>query len=233
VCEIELQAGEDVLDVALGDAVRWHAEKMESGPPQARVPHLIVKPTDFDVSTNLVITTTRRVYHLGLISTKEETPFYHRSARFHYPHELVAQWKTVAARAADEQRSERAEVVERGLTLRPDELNFGYEVSGDKTLWRPSQVFDDGTRVYLRKPASMSVPEAPALFVLSANGEKALVNHRLRGTYYVVDRLFERAVLVLGVGRHQERVEIARLGAEEEKPHRSHRSRRPGGRPGR
>ena len=47
------------------------------------------------------------------------------------------------------------------------------------------------------------------------------MNYRLRGAYYVVDRLFERAVLVLGVGRHQERVEIARLGAEEEKPHRS------------
>ena len=32
VCDIELEAGEEVLDVALGDTERWIASKMESGP---------------------------------------------------------------------------------------------------------------------------------------------------------------------------------------------------------
>jgi type IV secretory pathway VirB9-like protein len=36
-----------------------------------------------------------------------------------------------------------------------------------------------------------------------------MVNYRLRGNYYVVDRLFERALLVSGVGREQDRVTIA------------------------
>ena len=100
-----------------------------------------------------------------------------------------------------------------GPTVRPEDLYFGYEVSGDRTPWRPVQVFDDGTHVYLQMPASMRATEAPALFVESPEGERALVNYRVRGRYYVVDKLFARAALVLGVGSGEERVTIERRRA--------------------
>jgi len=61
----------------------------------------------------------------------------------------------------------------------------------------------------------MRVTEAPALFVRTRDGENALVNCRVRGTTYVVDRLFERAVLVVGTGGAQEKVEIVRLARDE------------------
>ena len=38
-----------------------------------------------------------------------------------------------------------------------------------------------------------------------------IANYRVRGRYYVVDRLFAKAVLALGVGRNQQRVTITRL----------------------
>jgi type IV secretion system protein VirB9 len=60
-------------------------------------------------------------------------------------------------------------------------------------------------------PASMRVTEAPALFVETASGDRSLVNYRLRGRYYIVDKLFTSAVLVLGVGSHEEQVTIRRL----------------------
>ena len=211
VCEIALQAGEEILDVALGDAARWHAEKLESGPAEARVPHVVVKPTEAGLATNLVVGTSRRVYHVALVSTDDETDTYARRARFYYPHDLVARWKSERDRARERAEVDQREVVARGPRLDPEALNFGYEVNGDRTTWRPIQVFDDGVRVYLRMPDAMRVTEAPALFVRTRDGEKALVNYRVRGTTYVVDRLFERAVLVVGTGRKQEKVEIVRL----------------------
>jgi len=39
-----------------------------------------------------------------------------------------------------------------------------------------------------------------------------MVNYRVEGDYYVVDRLFKQAVLVSGVGREQDRVTIAYAG---------------------
>jgi type IV secretion system protein VirB9 len=74
-------------------------------------------------------------------------------------------------------------------------------------------VFDDGTHVYIQMPEAMRVTEAPALLVQTRAGDAALVNYRLRPPYYVVDRLFETAVLILGVGDRQERVTIRRMAS--------------------
>jgi len=36
-----------------------------------------------------------------------------------------------------------------------------------------------------------------------------MVNYRVKGNYYVVDRLFSDAILIAGVGRNQDRVTIS------------------------
>ena len=60
-----------------------------------------------------------------------------------------------------------------------------------------------------RIPARLDQGEAPALFVIGRDGKSQLVNYRMSGAYYVVDRLFARAALRLGEKR-QEVVKIAR-----------------------
>jgi type IV secretion system protein TrbG len=75
---------------------------------------------------------------------------------------------------------------------------------------RPVRVFDDGQHVYIQMPATVQASEAPALLVQTRGGESVLVNYRVRLPYYVVDRLFETAILVVGVGRQQDRVTIRR-----------------------
>jgi type IV secretory pathway VirB9-like protein len=40
-----------------------------------------------------------------------------------------------------------------------------------------------------------------------------MVNYRVKGNYYVVDRLITDAILVSGVGRDRERVTISYAGA--------------------
>ena len=83
-----------------------------------------------------------------------------------------------------------------GLSV--DALKFRYEIDGDSPHWRPLRAFDDGRKVYIQFPARIDQGEAPPLFVVSSEGETQLVNYRVKGRYYVVDRLFARAELRLG-----------------------------------
>ena len=207
VCDVQLEPGERVIDVAVGDSDRWLTSKLESGAERARVAHVVVKPTEFNVSTNLVITTDRRVYHLGLVAAAGENGGYFRSVRFYYPADAIQRWESASAAASNRE----GDIVAALPSVSPDALHFGYRVSGGPAAWRPTQVFDDGTRVFIRMPDAMGANEAPALFVQSEGEDNALVNYRVRSGYYVVDRLFERAVLALGVGRRQQRVVITRL----------------------
>jgi type IV secretion system protein VirB9 len=73
-------------------------------------------------------------------------------------------------------------------------------------------VFDDGRQVFIQMPASISASELPPLFVLSSAGEAELVNYRVRGNYYIVDRLFGAAELRHGT-RPQTVVRILKVSA--------------------
>ena len=66
--DIQLQPGETITDVALGDTERWMATPAASGDPRNAVPHLAVKPQVPGIETNLTIYTTKHIYHLLLRS---------------------------------------------------------------------------------------------------------------------------------------------------------------------
>src|SRR5262249_10942327 len=69
LCDIELEAGEEVLDVGAADTVRWQFQPLREGPADKRVTHILVKPQDaIAMETGIVIGTTRRVYRIKLKS---------------------------------------------------------------------------------------------------------------------------------------------------------------------
>ena len=74
--------------------------------------------------------------------------------------------------------------------------------------------FDDGAKTYIQFPPGRLTSEAPPLFVLGADGDAQVMNYRVKGDYYVVDRLFDRAELRLGEAPQQivriVRAEVAR-----------------------
>ena len=90
-------------------------------------------------------------------------------------------------------------------------LRFRYEITGDDPPWRPVRVFDDQRKVYIQFPSGLVQGEAPPLFVVGQDGDAELVNYRVRGTYYIVDRLFAAAELRLGE-KPQQIVRISRVG---------------------
>jgi P-type conjugative transfer protein TrbG len=200
VSDIALQAGEALIAVAAGDTVRWVIGETASGAGQARRTHILVKPSAPGLSTNLVITTDRRVYHLELRSNAGSAM---RAVSWSYPQdELLALRSAVEAAAA-------AAPVAGGIAV--EALNFRYRIDGDEPAWRPLRAFDDGRQVFIEFPAALATGEAPPLFVLGPKGGAELVNYRVRGRYYVVDRLFPAAELRLGEKR-QQIVRITRSG---------------------
>lgn len=51
---------------------------------------------------------------------------------------------------------------------------------------------------------------APVLVVLGADGKDEMTNYRVQQQTYVVDRLFDRAQLILGAGKKAQKVMISR-----------------------
>ena len=155
--------------------------------------HILVKPMAAKLSTNAVITTTKRTYYLDLKSFADT---YMAAVSWRYPHDAIKQlMKSKPAKA----RLTRTSRKTAGLQLNRDKLRFDYVIKGDSPNWRPSRVFDDGNKVYIQFPKDLAVSEAPPLFITSKKGKKAkLVNYRVNGEYYVVDRLFDFAELRLG-----------------------------------
>lgn len=205
VTDIALQAGEALVAVASGDTVRWVIGDTTSGTGTDKRTHVLVKPFATGLTTNLVITTDRRSYHLALTSTGGAAM---TGLSWTYPQDALIALK----RGADD----AAYAVPVASRLDVDRLRFDYTISGDKPSWRPLRAFDDGRQTFIEFPASLAVGEAPPLFLVARKGEAQLVNYRLRGRYYVVDRLFDAAELRLGT-KHQDIVRIDRAGAKRER----------------
>ena len=200
ITDIALQPGEALGAVAAGDTVRWIIGDTASGAGQTRRSHVLVKPSIVGLSTNLVITTDRHVYHLSLTSTARTAL---TALSWTYPQDqLIALQKRAEA-------IEAAAPVASGLAI--DQLHFGYAVTGDKPDWRPVRAVDDGRQTFIEFPAQIATGVAPPLFVVGASGVAELVNYRMRGHFYVVDRLFDVAELRFGLKR-QQIVRITRLG---------------------
>jgi type IV secretory pathway VirB9-like protein len=73
ICDVELQPGETIKGVDIGDSARWVVNVTAAGEPPNVTEHLILKPTDVGLTTSMVITTNRRVYHLLLRSHRTQT----------------------------------------------------------------------------------------------------------------------------------------------------------------
>ncbi len=175
VSAILLEPGEAVTAIAAGDTTRWmvtEAETESASEPRAVV---LVKPLASGVRTNIIIITDRRTYTIEARAAAGEA----------YAAEIAWSYAETSAPAA----------------AAIDQLNFGYRirtVRGRAPQWAPARVFDDGARTFVEFAPGVAVREMPPLFVMTEEGAE-LANYRVSGQRIIVDRLFERAELRLGV----------------------------------
>ena len=225
VTDVALEPGEAITSVSTGDNLRWSVEAVVSGEGGSSQPHLIIKPFDRGLVTSVVVTTTRRSYHLTLRSTDQQ---YMHAVTFTYPGEPQKQ----APAPAPEQKPK----VNVALTQEVDppptpEKKLAHKTSGDlprggkvrldppgrpqftqdpdsyrisgNPRWRPINVYNDGRKTYVVMTEEMTRTEAPAMLVLRRNNylfgyDKVLANYRVQHKSYIVDTVFDRAILVSG-----------------------------------
>lgn len=210
ITDIQLEVGEELKSIQAGDTARWNFSTDVSGKGKNEVVHIIVKPLDLGLDTNLLIFTDRRTYNLKLVSKKYAwTPIVNFTYNASLQSSLI-NYKKYQRKRADSYKKQNS--FEKSPQSRVDinNLNFNYEIEGDAE-WKPLRVYNDGIKTFIQMPKDMSVQEAPALVVIDSSSNKNLVNYRLKEDKYIVDKLFDSAILILGVGSDQESIMIYRV----------------------
>lgn len=204
VTDIALEPGENIKEVQIGDTVRWMISPAISGSGKSEISHVIIKPTEKGLETTLAIYTDRRSYHINLKSTQKK---YFPLVSFAYKKQLSAQWSAYKKQKRDQTNASKFATGD-GVT-NIDNLNFNYKIKGS-TRWRPVRVYNNGRKTYIEMPSYIKSMEVPALVVLDRHNKKQLVNYRYKNGKFIVDKIFDNAALIMGVGRDQSKVIISR-----------------------
>lgn len=209
VTVISLEPGEKFTNITSGDPNRWTYSAAVSGAGANAQQNILVKPKPSDtaslnMATNMVITTDKRIYTIRLVCAPNTSSA--KIVSFWYPEEMVDAVNNAALKKAEDN------TVVSSTNINLKNVNFNYNVSSGGLLtpnpsWMPQRVFDDGTHTYIQFPEGMTSRDMPALFIVNGDN-KELVNYRSKPPYFVVDKLFKKAILVLGVGHDQKQVTL-------------------------
>lgn len=198
ITDLVLQPGEALVGtgaIAAGDTARWVIGDTTSGAGEERRVHVLVKPTLSGLATNLIVNTDRRTYHVELRASART---WLSQVGWRYPARPVAPVLVAAPPA----------IVPPVLPVR---INLAYRIKGDRPVWRPRRVFDDGSRTYVEFGPRADLAELPPLYLTGPDGKAAeLVNYHVEERRLVLDRLFYRAELRLGIKRRAQRVVLVR-----------------------
>ena len=201
VTTLSLGAGEVLVAKAAGDTVRWQIGEAVSGEGASLRTHVLLKPLERGLETNLVLTTNRRVYLIDLRSGAADA----YNAAVAWDDEILA---PVVGESAPSEPAASPDVA-----LPEGELDARYRIEAGRRRprWTPTSVFNDGLRTFITFPPELQTDEAPVLFVIAPDGQAQIVNYRQAGGLFVIDRIFDRAELRLG-DRRPQIVRIVRQG---------------------
>lgn len=171
---IEFGTAERIENISIGDSLAWQVT------PNKKADLLFLKPIDRLPSTNMTVVTNLRRYNFELIavpaSTRRAQTY---DVKFLYPNQEL-----------DVARTATTEVAVSDATP-PEGWNFAYSYAGSKANV-PARVFDDGKYTYFQWTDGVAIP---AVFAVGADSKESLVNHVVRGRYFVVEQVNAQFVL--------------------------------------
>ena len=193
VTDIQLEAGEVVKGVALGDSFSWDCETGVTG-------HIFIRPKYDDVVTSGTVVTDRRTYQLMLRSTEADVGKWYQRVTWGYPGTSMLQpIATTAAPQASGVGPTASDPLTRGVDV--EQLNFDYRISGNAPF-KPVQVIDNGTFTWIRMPAN--IQDWPAVFWVTPDNRYAALDPVVDGKYLKVTKVMHKFLLKIG----KEEVEI-------------------------
>ena len=175
---IEFGVDEQIENVSIGDSLGWQVT------PNRRATLLFLKPLTLDATTNMTVVTSQRRYAFALSADEvrhSDDPALIYTLRFAYP-------------PAPEVVPEPVAEPEPPPPPEPVQLNFNYSFSGSRST-APARVFDDGVFTYFQFAPEA---DAPAIFVVGADGQEELANAQARNGSIVIDRIARTFILRYG-----------------------------------
>jgi type IV secretion system protein VirB9 len=184
--------GEQVENVALGDAALWQAT------PNKRANLLFLKPATRNGRTNMMVVTDRRRYAFELVARDDAACRAGRvtyELQFAYPAEPAPPPALAAGPPEAAAPGPATPVAPPDATLPPPGVrNTAYTFTGSVANV-PARVFDDGHSIYLRWADGVAVP---AIYTLGPGKTETVVNYVVKGDYVVVDGVTRALVLRRG-----------------------------------
>jgi|SaaInlStandDraft_7_1057024.scaffolds.fasta_scaffold46784_2 type IV secretion system protein TrbG len=176
VTMLSLEPGEELVAPPQGgDTVRWQINTIDFEEDGLIQQNIIIKPNQDGLKNNMVLTTTHgRTYLLELVSLKNS---YMLSVAWSYP-----------------KKAEKSIEINKVVYG-----NYKLKSCKGKPGWQPEFVHDDGEKTYIHFPQKINQLELPALFLETSEEKLQLVNYRYANNTMIIDRLFNKAELRLGI----------------------------------
>ena len=241
ICDIAMEPGEFIDTVSIGDAARWVLNPARVGEGDNVTDHILIKPEEAGLVTNLFVATNRRSYMMKLISTERDSMgqigFLYGNSRAVGAMTNVAQGTFAAQPSAQGlapstdsdmpilPRPEGAPAPGQIITVDPTpvgtdviakDLNFEYTLTGDRVPWKPIRVYDDGTKTYIDfNKVRVQARELPVFLINDTDNVGGMINYRYVSgqSRMIIDGLFDKGTLMLGKGRKAVKVHIYRDAA--------------------
>lgn len=210
LCTIQLIPGESVMDMAIGDSVRWTVKSALAGDR----PIIVVKPTQFGIKTNLTITTNQgRVYYLNLSASKSDyvpmVSFYDPDAIIFGSNQkdneiqtLKTQLKIQEAELSNKhQNAETRRMPGSSSERLTSDLDFNWSCTpsnGTSKSLQPTNIFSSGGHIYVKYPNKVN-PDLTTIF--TGEEESSIVtNYRISDGYYIIDGNYDNLQFLVNEG---------------------------------
>jgi len=216
LCVINLMRGDRIVNIAIGDSVRWLAQAIHAGGQDS----VVLKPVEAGLTTNLMIAADSphgkgHLYYLTLVS---DSAGYIPMVGFYNPNSpqrgssspsLASPPPVAAPVPAAPPVANPGAIRQRVARMNPTQIDFGYVCHPDGHFWQgsqrrraraflPERVFAYKGHTYVQMPPGIGYHDLPAIFGLE--GKTYLLNSRFKNGYYIVDSLPMELRLIDGVG---------------------------------
>ncbi len=217
VTDIALAPGEIIFPpLHVGDAASWSFHPALSRVSGKSISHVLIKPSDAGLSSNLVVETNKRTVSISISSRQRD---YMPLVSLDLPEEDNGFSGYAAMLAnANAPGSQVASACDQSPVVPPEQ----FEIEQTKVPWRPTQVYQVSTPVGIKTcvdfPSDIGSTSLPALLALADDGgwftsaTKTIVNVRFVNRRFIVDESLTRFILVDGVGGDQKSIKIVRKG---------------------
>jgi type IV secretion system protein TrbG len=218
ICDIELQPGETINNIRLGDVGFWNVTLAISGGADGRVTHAAITPREAGREASMLVYTDKRTYSIKLVSAAKS---YTAKTGFTYPEAQANAEDTVASyRAAVGAGAMKSGGPTMTMTSGSETGDIAHiellTISGDNPSWRPLAAYTDGRKTYIQFPHEMQFGDSPALLGVNSDGgifkspTERRVIYRWWNDRLIADTVMDKLELVLGVGSSQSKVVLTR-----------------------